>query len=59
MHSASRASLPPAALPAIDAVMSASRANFRSSVRFVADESVRALSATLLLLGLIGDRRVR
>jgi hypothetical protein len=30
-----------------------------SSARFFAGETLRALSSTLLLLGLIGDRRVR
>lgn len=39
--------------------MSAPRAISPSSVRIVAVETLRALSSTLLLLGLIGDRRVR
>jgi hypothetical protein len=39
--------------------MSSTRAPFRSSVRIIAGETVRALSSTLLLLGLIGDRRAR
>jgi len=40
--------------------MSSMRATAKaSSARFFAGETLRALSSTLLLLGLIGDRRVR
>jgi hypothetical protein len=54
------ASLPRTAEPAIRTVMSSMRATSKaSSARFFAGETLRALSSTLLLLGLIGDRRVR
>ena len=55
-----QSALQPAAPPAIRSGMSATRTHAQApSVRSFAGETLRALSSTLLLLGLIGDRRVR